>query len=224
MRTSLLLLSVVLSSSCSTVPVKNETVTQHRNDAVVHQALAKEERAKAEAIEPPVQKPAPIAAQPMMLGIPDAPFEAWRPRDEHLQAADLEMTKANAHLAAAKTLVTFEDKACAGLSEGARSACPLFASSVSLVETTKTGFKLTFWPQVDANETYQRLNCHLAYATASGFDRPSCPLFMRGTTLKRAGDHIVEFVGDNAEAAEALRAQARRVFIGTETTPFEPRP
>jgi hypothetical protein len=203
------------------VPAKDETVTQHRNDAVLHLNLAKEEQSKAMS---EAQRPSPRAPGSMMFGVPPAPYESYNPRDAHLQAADLELSKASEHLAAAKTLVTFEDKACAGLSEGARSACPLFASSVSLVETNQSGFKLTFWPHVDAVETFQRLNCHLAYATASGFDRPSCPLFLRGTTLRRASDHEIVFIGETAEIAEALRSQARRVFIGTETAAIEPKP
>ncbi len=62
--------------------------------------------------------------------------------------------------------------------------------------------------------TFQRLRCHLAYAVATGFDRPSCPLFLKGTTLRRVDDSGIAFDGDSEAVAIALRATARRVFVG----------
>jgi hypothetical protein len=136
-----------------------------------------------------------------------------------MQAADRELVEANAHLAAAKTLESFEDEACIGLSAGERASCPLFASSVRRVEWEKDGFKLFFKQEDEATRTFARLRCHLSYAVASGFDRPSCPLFLKGTKLHREGADGVVFTGDSSDVAAALRAQARRVFPASKTPP-----
>ena len=140
--------------------------------------------------------------------------ESSNPTSDHLAAADREMREANDHLVAAKKLITFESEACVGLSAGERSSCPLLASSVSSVQGTKRGFLMTLKPNADPQQTYQRLACHLAYAVASGFDRPSCPLFLKGTTLARVGAGGISFVGENEAVALELRASARRVFTG----------
>jgi hypothetical protein len=207
---------LVLLGACTHVRPEAQTAENHREDAEVHQRLATQELARADAAPAPTAKP--LALPNARLTVGEQLYESYRPRDEHLAAADREFRLASEHLAAAKALDTFADQACAGLTNAQRAACPLFASSVSLVETTPRGFKLTFWPRVDVNETYHQLSCHLAWAVASGFARPSCPLFVRGTTLERFGERGVEFKGESAEVAERLRAEARRLFLGVERT------
>ena len=128
------------------------------------------------------------------------------------------MVEANSHLAAARSLEAFEDKACAGLSAGERFSCPLFASRVRRVEWARDGFTLTFKQTIDATQTYARLRCHLAYAIATGFDRPSCPLFIPGTTLRQGGADAITFVGDSPDVASALRTKAREVFLTSQVT------
>ncbi|MDP3501158.1 MAG: hypothetical protein Q8S33_12515 [Myxococcales bacterium] len=208
-----LLSLTLLTLSCTHVRAKDSTVAEHQNEAAIHQARAREERAKFDPTE--VRRVPPRS--PIMLG-PEtgagAIAESYNPTSGHLAAADRELREANAHLAAAKTLTTFENEACAGLSEGERSSCPLLASSVSRVQSTKRGFVMTLKPEVDPQQTYRMLSCHLAYAVASGFDRPSCPLFLEGTMLARVGDDGIGFVGDTDAVAVALRASARRVFTG----------
>lgn len=139
---------------------------------------------------------------------------AFHPTPEQLLVADAELRAANAHLAASRALIAFEHRACEGLSVGERSSCPLFASTLSAIETTPQGFTLTFQDQVDVELTFRRLDCHLAYAIASGFDRPSCPLFVKGATLHRQGPHGIVFLGETEAVAAELRAQARRLFNG----------
>ena len=95
----------------------------------------------------------------------------------------------------------------------ARRAQPEGARHVTWI---KAGFKLTFSQPADVKQSYQRLSCHLAYAVASGFDKPSCPLFIKGTTLRREGTDSIEFAGDSEAVADALRARARRIFPGSE--------
>lgn len=207
-----LLALTLLAVSCTHVRAKDETVAQHQNEAVIHQERAREERAQ---YDPSDVKRVPPRSPMMGAEIGAGAFEeSYNPTSDHLAAADREMREANDHLVAAKKLLTFESQACAGLSAGERSSCPLLASSVTAVQGTKRGFLMTLKPTVDAQQTYQRLACHLAYAVASGFDRPSCPLFLKGTTLGRVGADGITFVGETEAVAFALRSSARRVFTG----------
>jgi hypothetical protein len=214
LRTSMLLLGGVLVS-CTHVKARDETVEEHRNDAAIHLEKAREQEAQydpAKTIRPPPRGPGS-----QMFEQVDVPFEPYNPGDEHMQAADRELVEANAHLVAAKSLEKFEDKACTGLSAGERASCPLFASSVSRVEWLQDGFKLTFKEGAGAGKTYARLRCHLAFAYSNGFVQPSCPLFIKGTTLKQSGDDAITFTAETAEVAGALRVQARRIFPASKT-------
>ena len=215
LRSSMLLLGGVLLASCTHVQARDETVEEHRNDAAIHLEKAREQEAQYDPAK--TMRPAPRGPGSEMFEQVDVPFEPYNPGDEHMQAADREMVEANAHLAAAKSLEKFEDKACAGLSAGERSSCPLFASSVRRVEWLKDGFKLTFKQASGASETYARLRCHLAYAYASGFAQPSCPLFIKGTALKQDGANAITFTAETAEVARDLRVQARRIFPASKT-------
>ena len=216
MRASMVVLGV-MAASCSHVKAESQTVDEHRTEAEIHLENAREEQAQADPAQP--MRPAPRGPGSPMFGQLDVPFEPYFPSDEHLQAADRELAAANAHLAAAKSLEKFEDKACEGVSAGERASCPLFASTVRRVDWVKDGFKLTFKQVTDAAQTFPRLRCHLAYAVASGFDQPSCPLFLKGTTLRREGTDAIAFESDSPEVAVALRAQARRIFPASKTAP-----
>lgn len=205
-------LALVVVTSCSHLKAKDETVAEHRSDAVVHQQRSLDERAKYDATE--VKRVPPHS--PMMGADFDgqAIAETYNPTSDHLAKADRELRLANEHLAAANTLRSYENQACAGLPAGERSSCPLLASSVSRVRTTTRGFMLTIRPDANVDLTYRRLSCHLAYAVSTGFDRPSCPLFVKGLTLSRDGEADIVFTGDTQAVAEALKVQARRIFVG----------
>jgi len=195
--------------SCAHAPATDLTVDEHRHEVQVHEARAVAERAQFD----------PSAAlRPESRGVPGPdgrPGLGWyNPTEEHLQAADRELQAANDHVVAAKSLLAFEHQACKAMSAAERSSCPLFASKVSLIELVAKGFILTFQTQVDVGEMYRRLNCHLAFAEATGFDRPSCPLFMKGTSIERVSTRSIAFTGDSEEAAAALHNQARRLFLG----------
>ncbi len=205
----------VMAASCSHIKAENQTVDEHRNEAAIHLEKAREEKAQSDPAQ--VMRPAPRGPGNAMFGQVDVPFEAYQPSDEHMMAADRELAEANSHLAAAKSLEKFEDKACEGVSAGERASCPLFASAVRRVEWMEDGFKLTFKQSGEAAKTFPRLRCHLAYAVASGFDRPSCPLFLEGTTLRQDGADGIVFGSDSVEVAIALRAQARRIFPASKT-------
>ena len=205
MRASLLFVGLMLAS-CS--HVQDETVAQHQNDAQLHLEKAREEQGKVDNSD--MMRAAPRAPGIGLVG-GDVPFEPYNPSEAHVAAADAELRLANEHFAAAKQLMVFEDKACAGMSTAERSSCPLFASSVNHVTWIKDGFRLNFTRAEEMPPTYRRLSCHLAFASASGFDRPSCPLFMKGTSLRKEGADGIEFAGDSAEVADALRSEERRV-------------
>ena len=207
----------LMAASCSHVKAESQTVDEHLHAAELHVEQSREEKAQSE--PGPVMRPAPRGPGSPMFGQLDVPFEPYVPSDEHLQAADRELAAASAHLAAAKSLEKFEDKACAGLSAGERASCPLFASAVRRVDWMKDGFKLTFKQDTDAAQTFPRLRCHLAYAVASGFDQPSCPLFLKGTTLRREGTDAIVFASESPEVAVALRTQALRIFPASKTVP-----
>jgi hypothetical protein len=206
---SLLLLA---GAGCAHVDAKSETVAEHRNDAALHAQLGREERAQYDPSSP--QRAAPRLPGTDPFGQPGVSVGVYNPSAEHLREADREFQEANEHLVAARSLIAFEHKACEGLSVGERSSCPLFAQTISLIELTPTGFHLEFQTQVDVDQTWRRLSCHLAYAEATGFDRPSCPLFIKGTTLARVGARGISFSGDEQGVTQALQAQARRLFLG----------
>jgi hypothetical protein len=181
------------------------TAAEHRNEAAIHQSRAASERSQVDADEFP-QRGAMIN-QPLA-------FANFSPTTDHQQQADRELRLAAEDRAAAKRLEAFEDEACRGLPAAERSACPLLGSSVILVQATKEGFALTLKPFVDVADTYRRLSCHLAFARAMGFDQPTCPLFVKGTTLRRVGDHDLAFDGDSPDVRTALRRQASKIFAG----------
>lgn len=206
---------MLLLASCVGIRAKDETVAEHRNDAAIHQQRARNERAQFDPSD--VQRSAPRApGQDPLSTMP--PETSYNPSASHLAQADLEVLEANQHLVAARTLIAFEHQACQGMTESERSSCPLFASTVSLIDVSTKGFTLTFQTQVDVGQTYRRLSCHLAHAVATGFDRPSCPLFVKGTTMERVGDRGIAFIGDSEAVAIRLRGQARKLFLGLDST------
>jgi hypothetical protein len=214
-RAAWLLVALGLGS-CSHLRARDETVAEHRHDAALHAERGREERSQ-------YDPSATVRGAPRGRGVaPFAGVEAGRGAfnltHDHLREADREFRAEKEHLAAARSLLSFEHRACEGLSKGERSSCPLFASRVSLIELTQTGFRIVFQTQVDVDQTWRRLNCHLAHAVARGFDQPSCSLFVKGTTLARFGERGIAFNGDTEAVAELLRAQARRLFLGLVAT------
>ncbi len=199
---------------CAHVTKDPLTVAEHRNQAAVHREAGRDQRERYDPART-VRTLSPTLRTDL-TGTPQTELRTYNPTEAHLVKADAEFAKANAHLVAAKRLLVFEDRACVGQSEGERSACPLFASSVHGVDLTRSGFVLTFKPGVDVPAVHRRLSCHLAYTAASGFDRPSCPLFVKGTSLELVEQRAIAFVGESSEVAAALHGQASRVFWGVD--------
>lgn len=203
-------LVAVTGLGCTHVDANGMTAAEHRNEAALLQAKAREDRSEYAPAEHR-QMPMPMAH---IATVPEERITTYNPSDANLARADSDMRQAAAHLAAARKLDAFEAKACEGLSVAERSSCPLLASSVSQVNHTPAGFQLVMKPGVDVAKTSQMLTCHLAYAEKTGFDRPSCPLFVKGSSIERSGDTIIEFKGSSAKVAAELQGQAQRVFRG----------
>ena len=186
------------------------TAAEHRNEAAILGAQAQNEKNQ---YSPQDARQMPMSMSAMSQ-VPAERIVTYNPSDEHLAKADADLRAAAEHLAAAKKLDAFEAQACQGLSVAERSSCPLLASSVSQIRHVLMGFELVMKPGVDVEKTKQMLSCHLAYAERTGFDRPSCPLFIKGSSIRKVGDATIEFTGSTPQVAAELQAQAARVFRG----------
>ncbi len=207
-------LFILVVAGCSHTQTEGLTAAENRNEASIHEARAASARTQVDPAEARTQR------RPWGAGHDDqVTFGYFNLTEEHQQTADRELRAAADHLRAAKSLESFEDDACRGLPAAERASCPLLGSSVVTVQQTSMGFELLLKPQVDVTETFHRLSCHLAFARAMGFEQPSCPLFVQGTTLQRVGDHAIAFAGSSTEVAASLQAQARRVFGGWASEP-----
>jgi hypothetical protein len=204
-------LMLLFAVACAHTKDEELTAAQHRNEAKVHTAQANAARSKYELEADDLRKvPRPIG---------DPAYEwnsrSYNPSAQHLDDADRQMRAASEHLRAARRLEAFEDAKCREIAPAERAACPLLASWVSKVTETQQGVLLELKPDIDAVDTHRRLDCHLAYATAQGFTRPSCPLFVKGMLISLVLDadkRSIAMTADDAKVAAEIRAQARRIF------------
>ncbi|MBK7857840.1 MAG: hypothetical protein IPJ65_04275 [Archangiaceae bacterium] len=211
-----LLAAAVLAVSCSHSRPEEMSAAEHRAEARVHQENARREAGQ---YNPGLTVQGPMA--PRRYGDPagnESLFE-YNPTAKHLETADREMRRAADHLAAARSLEAFEAGACRDLAPAERSACPLLASWVTTVRDTRLGIELELKPEVDAADTHRRLDCHLAYAEAKGFERPSCPLFVKGMSIRLRNQRVLVFSGETPQVAKELQEQARRIFAPERIVP-----
>lgn len=200
--------AALLAVGCAHTQPEEMTVDQHRAEAQRHTAAAKQEEAQFQS-GATMQMP---SRTPFNEGSGD--WVAYNPTEHHLDKADRELRAAAAHLASANRLETFEDAACAKIPKAERAACPLLASWVAQVQETRVGVNLVLKGTADGADIDRRLNCHLAYAHATGFDRPSCPLFVKGMTIRLAQAGVIELAGKDPDVARAIQAEARKLFTG----------
>jgi len=210
MRT-LLLSAVAFAVSCTTTRSEEMTAVEHRNEAQLLEQRAAQERAQ---YDPGATRSIPVRSP--FVDAPDRFTGAYNPTAEHLYAADREMRAAADHLKAAKRLEAFEDARCMDIAPEARSACPLLASQVKRIAESERGIVLYLKNDVDAVDTHRRLDCHLAYAQAQGFMRPSCPLFVKGMqlSLELTPEHAIRMYAQDPAVSEEIKTQARRIFLG----------
>ena len=204
-----LIIAVFVVTACQHANDKNLTASEHRELASAHTAKAEAEREQFD----PSQTRATISRSPF-TDLPDSVINQYNPTAEHLNAADREMARAAQHSKQAAKLEAFEDTTCQALPAEQRAACPLLASQVALVQNDRRGVRLTIKPTADAAAIEKRLQCHLAYAKTVGFERPSCPLFVKGMTVQLIAPRVLALYGDTPEVAQALQAQAHRIFVG----------
>lgn len=210
------ILSALFLLGCAHTRPEELTADEHRAEADRHAARAKEEESQfreGQSVRFPSRTP---------FSEPGGEWVAYNPTEHHLDRADRELRSAAQHLAAANRLETFEDAACKQIPRAERAACPLLASWVTQVQETREGLRLVLKGNVDGEDVNRRLNCHLAYAYASGFDRPSCPLFVKGMKIRLAKEGLLEMTAEDPEVARKLRAEARRLFTGA-TAPVSQR-
>ncbi|MBK7859902.1 MAG: hypothetical protein IPJ65_15015 [Archangiaceae bacterium] len=191
------LLAVLACLSC-VHQARELSAADHRAEAAQHLARSRAERGAA----------TPAAGAAGAAG-------GYAPAPQRVEAADREMRAAVEHLLAAQRLESFEDARCHAIAPAQRSACPLLASAVTRVLETPAGVLLELRDGVDAVDTFRRLDCHLAYAIAQGFDRPSCPLFVKGMEISLvmgSGPHAIRMTSEDGAVAEQLQQQARRIF------------
>jgi hypothetical protein len=208
MRLLALMVVALLAGCAHTDPL---SAGEHRNEANIHASRAARDQVLS------TQDPArlhPLDELSRPPGMEPAGVFAYSPVQDRARDADQELREAASHLDAARRIEAFEDAACRDIPKAERAACPLLASSVATVKHTPTGFQLVLKDAVDAAETHRRLSCHLAFAASSGFDRPTCPLFVKGLHLDRVGKETIAFEGDTPLTAAELQTQARRVFVG----------
>jgi hypothetical protein len=56
------------------------------------------------------------------------------------------------------------------------------------------------------------MRCHLAYARARAFQGlDDCPLYLRGVTVQRAGEHAIEIIGADPRTIEHIQQDARAI-------------
>ena len=185
----------------------------------MHEARAEAERNQFD----PTLSRGPIQRTPF-TNLPDSVAAEYNPTAGHLTAADREMRRAAEHSKEAAKLEAFEDVACSSLPKEQRASCPLLASQVKLVQNDNKGVRLTIKETADAAQIEKRLQCHLAYAKSLGFDRPTCPLFVKGMSIAMAGPKVIALHGDSPEVAKALQEQARRIFVGEASVPVSMNP
>jgi hypothetical protein len=196
--------SLLVCAGCATGP-EPRTVAEHDAAAVEHTRKA----AVAEAQYNPSATMHPPA------GVEGADRSSWmtyNPTEPKLAEADAELAEAAEHAKAARALEAFENEACQGIPVAERGACPLLASQVSKVQHLASGLELTMKSPEVAELVSKRLNCHLAFAVANGFDRPSCPFLVEGMTVRLVEKGVLELTAPRPEAVRTLHQQARKVF------------
>lgn len=185
------------------------TADEHRLAAQKEEREASKDQAK---FDPNATVRVPITNDPNAGPQGEPRLESYNPTSGYLTQADAHQRAAHDHLKAAGELEKFEDAHCGGLSTGERAACPLFTAFVQRVEETKEGLRLHLKDGAPEAKLLSEMQCHLAFAKAHGFERVTCPLYLRGVSIDGKPEHVIELRADSSDTAEMLRAQARGLF------------
>jgi len=184
---------------------------EHRAEAQRQRQLAQEDADRYQ----------PGAAHVVALGSPggaDAtgvafPLSVYNPTEGYLRQADQHRAHAREHERAAASLEKFEQAECRAFPEQTRAACPLLVP-VTKIDDISHGVRVTFTPGTRVDAVVAHMRCHYAYARAHGFEaRVSCPLYMPGIEIERAGAAAVDLKVRNREQVDDLRARAREEAV-----------
>jgi hypothetical protein len=208
---------MVLGTACAasqpSVKPDDMSAAQHHESAQRERALAAQH---ADRYDPGASRSSALAPP----GLQDAnvafPTSVYNPTEGHLREADAHRAHAREHEKAAKELERFEAAECGELPERTRAACPLLGP-VTRIEDVARGVRVTFTEATRVDAVVAHMRCHYAYARSHAFDaRVSCPLYMLGIEIQKAGDHSVEIATSDRARVDELRIRSREeaVFAG----------
>jgi hypothetical protein len=185
--------------------------------AAEHHDAARHERELAQQnatlYDPGASRVSPLAPPAALGNEVVFPASIYNPTEVHLREADKHREHAREHERAAAALEHFEEGACREFPERTRAACPLLGP-VTTIEDLPRGVRVTFAPGTRVDAVVEHMRCHYAYARARAFDaRVTCPLYMPGISIRRAGALAVDLAApDEAHVAE-LRAGSREEAV-----------
>jgi hypothetical protein len=138
---------------------------------------------------------------------PELIYAPTNPTSHHLYEAQRHSDHARAHEAAAAELEKFEETDCRDFPPKTRAACPVLGAMRA--EDLPNGVRLHLGPAMPVDATLAHMRCHMAWARTRGFaPTATCPLYLRGTEIRRSGDAI-DLVSDDPIVAKRLQQLAR---------------
>jgi hypothetical protein len=120
---------------------------------------------------------------------------------------------ADAHRAAAQTLMQYQDEECKGIPADQRDSCPLLIG-VTSVDSIPEGARVVFENQVLASTALAVMKCHVAFSRAhKDEDVDACPLYIKGMTV-RTGliENSIDFVASTMPVAAEIRDRIKRIL------------
>ena len=110
-------------------------------------------------------------------------------------------------------MIAFEEAECADIAPQVRAACPVITSSA--LKILPNGFRVHLADPDNAPSTIALMRCHLAYATARGFDRvPDCPLYLPDIEIAPSSDGTAVEVTSHDEAVASEITRRALELIG----------
>lgn len=200
-----LMISAAGCASSGTKP-DDMSAAQHRGAAADKQAKA-DEHAKHHDV-PAAPNPSPSASG-VVPGVNDLYFDTdvYNPTAKHALLSESYQNLADAHLAAARELETFEEKQCKSLPSATRSHCPLLGA-VAKVSNIDGGVRLVLEDGANQAAVLAHIQCHFAYGRSQGHEgMDACPLYLKGVNSTE-GEGVISLTTANAEEVDELRARA----------------
>ncbi len=204
MRRAFLLLMLV---GCAHDRVRSDELSAdaHRREASQIRGRAQDEAARYD--------PTAVASPTASFGregpvlFPLTIYAPFNPTMRHLYKAEELAAHARLHEQAAAELEAYEEKECAEFPPATRAACPVLGPV--RIEDLPNGVRLHLPAEMPLDATLDHMRCHLAWARTRGFaPTTTCPLYLRGTEIRRA-ENAVDLVSDDPKVAHRLQRLAR---------------